>query len=395
MCRTSPWPAMRIANTAARAAHDRAVDGPQDLALGRPGQGPEDLHLDARRCAPRGRARPRRACTGSGCAGFDLERVDVDEVRLVDGVRPAEVAVVAVQDDRRAREEAADRVPARLAVQVGLVPRHRARPGLVGVDGEPREPVGRAARRDREGVRARGRGRRRRRWPPGSSSPRRTPIEAEEERCLVDEAGDQVLSARGVQVGHRLVRMERGVVVDAVRVGFAQRARLRREVPLVARLHDVRDPQELDHVVVGRAFTPEDGGQPSARREQRALDRLEIVLGVSPGQAVGDVGVGAAEDVRDAPGVAEDAHVVAALGQEGRGIHPPPRPDGKRQHGDGQEGRQEEGDPRGLSHRAAAGYPECGATSRDGGFFVATGRSARSSERCRPGRGRSGASSFP
>src|SRR6185436_9507989 len=89
----------------------------------------------------------------------------------------------------------------------------------------------------------------------------------------------------------------------------------------------------------------------SARGEQGALDRLEVILRVGPGESVGDVGIRASEDVRRPPGVAQDADVVGPLGKESRRVDPRPRPHRQRQRGHGEDGSEEEGSARGLSHR--------------------------------------------
>ena len=59
-----------------------------------------------------------------------------------------------------------------------------------------------------------------------------------------------------------------------------------------------------------------DRGETAACRQERALDRGEVVLGVGVGEAEGGVGVGLAEDVGHAPGVPQDTHGVAP----GRGL---------------------------------------------------------------------------
>ena len=85
-------------------------------------------------------------------ASDPYEDEDVDEVGAVDGVGPSQLPVVAVEDEGRAREQAAHHVPALLALEVGLVPGHRALPGLVGVDDETGEAVGAAPRGHGDGV---------------------------------------------------------------------------------------------------------------------------------------------------------------------------------------------------------------------------------------------------
>ncbi len=56
---------------------------------------------------------------------------DVDEQRAIDGVRPAEEVIVAVQHERRAGKEPAGHVPAFFGVDLRLVPGDRPLPGLV------------------------------------------------------------------------------------------------------------------------------------------------------------------------------------------------------------------------------------------------------------------------
>src|SRR5437868_7478367 len=71
----------------------------------------------------------------------DRQAIDVDQVGLVDGVRPAEMLVMPMQHERRAGKEPTRDVPAFIALKDSLVPSHGARVRLMGVDQKPRRAV--------------------------------------------------------------------------------------------------------------------------------------------------------------------------------------------------------------------------------------------------------------
>ena len=126
----SPMLAKRIGVGAVRPAQHGPVHGPERLAVRSEVQASPDLHVDGGvphlEVAPLAvepvLVRVRR---------IDLQHVHVDEVRVVDGVGPAQVAVVAVQDHGGAGEEAAHHVPALFRADARLVPGHGPAPGLV------------------------------------------------------------------------------------------------------------------------------------------------------------------------------------------------------------------------------------------------------------------------
>ena len=66
--------------------------------------------------------------------GIDRQRIDVDEIGLVDRIGPAEMAVVAMQHEGRAGKEPARDMPAFLASQNSLPPGDRTGEGLVRID---------------------------------------------------------------------------------------------------------------------------------------------------------------------------------------------------------------------------------------------------------------------
>ena len=63
--------------------------------------------------------------------GIDLQAIDIDKVRLVDRIGPAEIAIVPMQHEGRAGEEAARHVPAFLTVQHRFIPGDRTGVGLM------------------------------------------------------------------------------------------------------------------------------------------------------------------------------------------------------------------------------------------------------------------------
>ncbi len=233
--------------------------------------------------------------------GVDREPVHVDEIGTVHREGPAEIAVVAVQDHRRTGEDAADGVPAFVAVDVRFVPRDRTSPRLVRVDEQMRATVRRTRRRDCEGVGADPRRRERNRRdllrsasgaPPLRYRSRSTPIEPEEERRAQREAREHVLTAHrkqaildfvGVQL--RVVRETRGVARRARRAS-RHRGRCRSRARRPSRFRAARRRSRSR-----AALGPRTDGELPAHAEDHVLDRREVVLGVGIGEAEGGVGV--------------------------------------------------------------------------------------------------------
>ena len=225
---------------------------------------------------------------------------------------------MAVQHERRAGEEAAGHVPALAAVEHRLVPRHRPGVGLVRIDQQAGGAVGRTRGGDRHAV---GADRRLRLAFRRGVQVLQHPVQAIEERRLEHEAGGDVAAADRQKAGRDEVRMAGAIGVDPVGVGLQHPAQIRRQVAVIAGVHRRPHPQQPDDIVGHGALRPLLCGQGSARGQGDVLDGGEVVLGVGPGQAIGDVGVGRAGDVRHAEVVPPDARVIgAALGDQDRRV---------------------------------------------------------------------------
>ncbi len=208
-----------------------------------------------------------------------------------------------------------------------LVPGDAAGPRLVRVRHEPSEAVRRSLRRDDEGVRAvlvavgadRGdvgrvrRGARaldRQRLVAGERAQHR--IEPEEEGRADDEAGRDILAVDREQLGEPdfagvLLR----IAVETGGIAVEQRAHVGRLLHVIA-CHGRAGVEPVDDEIGLRPILPADRAEPAASHRQHFLESREIVLGVGVGDAIGDVGIGLAEDVRHAEIVASDAHVIGA-----------------------------------------------------------------------------------
>jgi len=221
----------------------------------------------------------------------------------------------------RAGEVGAGEVPALAAMHHQLVPGDAAFPRLVRVDHQPRRPVGGPRRRDRKGVRAA-------LADVGGIAIGQPPlgqraddvVEPEEERRAQREAGDDVLRGHRKQPAERhLVRMAVGVAVDPGGIAGDQRAGVGRQ-PRQRRLRHRAGVQQMPGEVDPGAVRPEHRPRPAAHAGEHLLQGREIILRMRVADAVTDIGIGLAEDMRHAPAVADDTDIVAAHRLGGRRI---------------------------------------------------------------------------
>ncbi len=115
-------------------AHGGAIDRPEQFPFHGPVQAAEEFDIQGG--LPHFQVQPLAVeAILVGIAGIYVEYKDIHQIRMVDREGPAQIPVVAQNDHRAAGEETARGVH-RFAVDMGLVPRHRPGPRLVGVDGE-------------------------------------------------------------------------------------------------------------------------------------------------------------------------------------------------------------------------------------------------------------------
>ena len=159
-----------------------------------------------------------------GILGIQHQPVGVDQIGLVDRVRPAERGAETMQDEGRAGEHAARHVPTRLGPQTHLVPGQRAFVGLVRVDEQARRPVRRARGSDGHRVGAATLGDLR----AGGGCEQRAdlPLETEEERREEHESGCDVIGPERLEARHDLLGMQGGIEVDPVGVALQHRPQL-------------------------------------------------------------------------------------------------------------------------------------------------------------------------
>ena len=240
---------------------------------------------------------------------------------------PALVLIMSEEDDGTAGEGAPNHVPTLVTVQMGLVESDRAGPGHVRVDGHAHGAVGRARAPHYPGVRAhriraaQGIG-----WSRlGDFTLSRDPhalslgekllellVHVVEERRLEGHPRDDILAGHGkIDVRH-FITVQCGEMRDTRRVAFRERAGLRAHIALVPRFDEVPDTQHLHKEIELGMVPPIDCGGHAAHHQHTLFYMLPVVLALGESQAVGSVGIALAEDVRYAPFVPENPHVVAA-----------------------------------------------------------------------------------
>ena len=249
-------------------------------------------------------------------------------------------------------------MPAFAALDDEFVPGDASAPGLVGVRYEQRRPA-RFLRRDREGVGARQRAvlsqwqggargfdcggraviggvldhagggnavivrggigcdRRAEFGPQRLARHQRSDhvVETEEERLAQRKARRHVHTVDRKQVGElQFVGVFGGELVEAAGISFEQGACVGGKGG-IAPLRSAARVEEVIDVIDLRALFPGDGAIASAAHRDHVLKREKIVLRVGDGDAIGDVRIGLAIDVRNAEFVAHDLCAVDPAGR--------------------------------------------------------------------------------
>ncbi len=138
------------------------------------------------------------------------------------------------------------------------------------------------------------------------------------------EAGNEVLPAHGIQLCARLLGMQRGVMIHARGISFAQRAGIRRKLG-IAGLDDFPNAKKLHHVIIRRGVFAIHTREFAARGEQHALHGFEIIFGMRIRKTVRHISIRLAENMRHAPFVAENTDVIARCVARSVILHGPSR----------------------------------------------------------------------
>ena len=164
-------------------------------------------------------------------------------------------------------------------------------------------------------------------------------IQPKKQRRAVDGGSGEVNACYGEDAGEDFVRVEGGVVIEAISIALEDRAGFGGEVRFVLRVDHIPNVEQLHHVVVRRGIRAVDGGEFPARGKGDLLDGEEVVFRVGVGEAKGGVRVGDAEDMGHAPFIPQDADVVLfPEGEEGNQVR-----DGAGVEDVGSEGEEKEG----------------------------------------------------
>ena len=139
--------------------------------------------------------------------------------------------------------------------------------------------------------------------------------EAEEERLAKRETRSHVDTVDGKQIAKLdLVRMLKGIIVQARRIGIEQRARVFGQ-PRVTFLRRAARIEQVICIIECRTVLPGDRAISPAAHRNHILKGEEIVLRMGDGDAIGDIGIGLAVDVRYAEFVTTYFSSVGPIGQ--------------------------------------------------------------------------------
>ena len=256
--------------------------------------------------------------------GISLERVDVEQVRVIGREAPADIGSGAGEKKRRARYQSAGEVPAFARIDARFVPGERAGERSLRIEQQTGRPVGGARGRDRDGERAGRGGLSRRDFNLASGKqPSQLLVQAVEERQPQHEERDDVLAPDRSGAGQHIAPVLGGVEIEPGGIAVEQRAGLFGEVDVVALIDRVPDAQEVHEVVALGRFDAVDIGELPARREYGALQRREVVLRMGKGEAEGHVGVALPGDMGHPVAVADNLGIVfGGRGDRGFGVEP-------------------------------------------------------------------------
>ena len=259
------------------------------------------------------------------------------------------------REERHSGKQRPGHMPALLAFDHDFVPRDPAAIRLVGVGNQPRYPVARACRGDREGVRSGQRGilahwqragfggwfgcrhqaaaairvigQRsaiergavvRAQWFLADQRADGV-VEPEEERLAQREPGGDVAPVQRKQPRHLdLARVARGIAVETCGIGFEQCLHIGGQRGVVA-LHGAARVKQVEREIDFGPVSPGNRAIAPAGHRRDILQGGEIVLGVGHGDPERDVRVGLAMDVRHTEFVARDLRGIGAGRRRGGG----------------------------------------------------------------------------
>ena len=230
-----------------RAVH-RAIDGFGHWQDERP-------HTDMQPDAPAFERQPFTVKTIGVTRLIEGEFIDIDEIGPVDGVRPADRAIMTNQRHRRAGEQPAHYVEPLIACHMGFIPGYRAGPGLMRIDDQHGCAIRVAGGGNRKSVRSAlicpfaGA----RRFFTRNERAKRA-IDAEEEGGGEGKAGGNILPCyREKAAQAQLFGMFRCIKVEAIGIGFDHRARLGRDIGFVARFDIRADIEQMPDIILSGA----------------------------------------------------------------------------------------------------------------------------------------------
>jgi len=138
-------------------------------------------------------------------------------------------------------------------------------------------------------------------------------VQPEEEGRAQHEAGGNILAIDREQPGQlHLFRMVRGIGVETRRIAVQHGADIRRQT-LIFAAHGTAYVEQGGDIVDRRAVRAVERRHPAPRHRGHFLQRRKIILGMGIGHAIGDIGIGLAENMRDSEFVADDAGLIGAV----------------------------------------------------------------------------------
>jgi len=138
-------------------------------------------------------------------------------------------------------------------------------------------------------------------------------VQAEEKRRTQHEAGGDILAIDGEQSGQlHLFRMLRRISVETRGIAVEDGADIRRQINIFAS-HRAPHVEQRGDIVDRRAVRSVERRHPPAGHRGYFLQGRKIILRMGIGHAIGDIGIGPAENMRHAEFVADDAGLVDAV----------------------------------------------------------------------------------
>ena len=140
--------------------------------------------------------------------------------------------------------------------------------------------------------------------------------------------------------------MAAGIIIEPLRIGFNQRARCRRQAHVAPIRHATRIDRVAGKIDAGAVFAQYRPGA-AAHGGEHFFEVAEIIFGVGQRDAIGNIGIGLAMDVRHAPLVALDLHLPRPhrIGIRRAGAERVPRRKPHHHGGDGNAAPEQRGEP--------------------------------------------------